>query len=67
MSSAPDLSTQIQSLANGPAEVSGDAGSVKQRSVSELIEADRYLASKAAMANPLKGLRFAKITPPGSV
>lgn len=66
MSTAPDLSTQIQSLANGPAEVSGDAGSVKQRSVSELIEADRYLASKTAMANPLKGLRFAKITPPGS-
>lgn len=66
MSAAPNLSSQIQSLANGPAEVSGDAGSVKQRSVSELIEADRYLASKAAMDNPLKGLRFAKITPPGS-
>ena len=67
MSAAPDLSSQIQSLANSPAEVSGDAGSVKQRSVSELIEADRYLASKAAMSNPLKGLRFAKIKPPGSV
>lgn len=67
MSTAPDLSSQIQSLANGPAEVSGDAGSVKQRPISELIEADRYLASKAAMSDPLRGLRFAKITPPGSV
>jgi len=67
LSAAPDLSSQIQSLANSPAEVSGDAGSVKQRPVSELIEADRYLASKAAIANPLKGLRFAKIKPPGSV
>ena len=62
-----DLSTNIENAATSPAEASVDGTTVKQRPLSEMIEADRYLASKAAMANPMRGLRFSKITPPGSV
>ena len=38
--------------AAGPAEVSGDAGSMKQHSPRDQIEADRYLNSKQAALPP---------------
>jgi len=61
-----DLSPNIQTAASSPAEASVDGTTVKQRPISELIEADRYLASKTAASNKFRGLRFNTITPPGS-
>lgn len=49
----------------GPAEVSGDAGSVKQHSLSDLIAADKYLAARCATTKARRGLRFTKLVPPG--
>lgn len=63
-----DLSETIKTAAEGPAEASGDQGSAKQHNLKDLIEVDRYLASKnAAKNNKRLGLRMMKISPPGSV
>lgn len=50
----------------GPAEVSGDAGSVKQHSLGDLIEADKYLAAKCASRTARRGLRVTKLIPSGT-
>jgi len=63
---AGDLEQTIRDNAQGPAEVSGDAGTVKQHSLKEQIEADRYLASKAAVNKTKRGLKFNKLVPPGA-
>ena len=63
---ADELDDTIRSNAQGPAKVAGDAGSVEQHSVSEQIEADRYLAAKQAAKAKRRGLRFNKIVPPGA-
>ena len=39
---------------------------MRQHSLKDQIEADRYLASKEAMASKSPGVRFAKILPPGT-
>jgi hypothetical protein len=51
----------------GPKKVASDAGSVEQHPLADLIEADRYQASKAAAANPSRGLRISRMIPPGTV
>lgn len=51
----------------GPLKVSGDAGSVEQRSVSELIEAANYLAARCAASRGGTGLRLTRIIPDGAV
>ena len=53
----------------GPLKVSGDAGSVEQRSVSELIQAANYLAGVCAArsGNGARGLRFSRMIPDGTV
>ena len=52
-----------------PQQVSSDAGSVTQRSVSELIQAANYLASRCAAqsGNGGMGLRFTRLVPDGAV
>lgn len=45
---ADELDVTIRENAQGPAKVSGDAGSVEQHSLADQIAADRYLQSKAA-------------------
>lgn len=60
-----------------PSAVTVDGQSVQQRSVDELIAADRYAASKAAAsavstetgkkASAFRFLRFGKAQPPGAV
>lgn len=60
-----NLDDTIRQNAQGPAKVAGDAGSVEQHPLSELIEADRYLASKESVRQPKRGLRFSKLVPPG--
>lgn len=60
-----DLEQTIRENASGPARVQGDAGSVEQHSLTEQIEADRYLASKQAATKGL-GVRMVKVVPPGA-
>jgi hypothetical protein len=60
------LSDTIRDNAQGPAEVSGDSGSMKQHSLRDQIEADRYLNSKAASRRRNRGLNVAKMSPPGA-
>jgi len=62
----PDLSDQIEEDAAKPSSASNDMGSVTKRPLSELIEADKYLASKAAASKAHKGLTFSKLIPPGA-
>lgn len=61
-----DLDDTIKQNAEGPAKVTGDAGSVEQHSLKDQIEADRYLASKDAAKKKNRGLRFSKLVPPGA-
>ncbi len=63
---AENLEDNIRENAQGPAKVNGDAGSVEQHKLSEQIAADKHLASKEAVTQPKRGLRFNKLIPPGA-
>jgi hypothetical protein len=63
---ADDLKDEIRDNAQGPAKVTGDAGSVEQHKLTEQIAADKHLASKEAVATPKRGLRFNSLVPPGA-
>lgn len=60
-----DLDQTIRENAQGPAEAHGDSGGVKQHSLQDQIEADRFLASKRAVNSKSRGIRFTKISLPG--
>lgn len=60
------LDQTIRDNAQGPAEAHGDSGGVKQHPLKDQIEADRFLASKAAVKSKGRGVRFSKIAPPGA-
>ncbi len=61
-----DLDDTIRENASGPAKAAGDAGSVEQHKLTDQIEADRYLASKAAAKSKRRGLVLNKFVPPGA-
>jgi hypothetical protein len=63
---ADELDDTIRQNAQGPAKVTGDAGSVEQHPLPDQIEADRYLASKEAAESKKRGLRLNKLVPPGA-
>ena len=58
--------TTIRENAAGPAEVSGDSGSMRQHSPRDQIEVDRYLNSKQAARSSGLGIRVSKLIPPGA-
>ena len=62
---AKELDETIQENAQGPAEVSGDSGSMKQHPLKDQIEADRYLKSRQASQGSGLGVRVSKLVPPG--
>ena len=64
-----ELASKIDTVAQGPKRVRTDAGEVESQSLADMIEADKYLASRNATAagNTHRGLRFNKLIPPGSV
>lgn len=66
---ADAISEKLATIATtGVSEVSGDAGSTKLYSLTEMIAAEKYLRAKSAAANsPRGGLRFVKLIPPGAV
>lgn len=61
-----DLDDTIRDNAQGPAKASGDSGSMEQHKLTDQIEADRYLASKAAAKSKRRGLTLNKFIPPGA-
>ncbi len=61
-----ELKDKIQENASGPKRARGDSGEIEQHDLKDQIEADRYLASKAAAKNKTLGIRFAKLVPPGA-
>jgi len=63
-----DLTEAIASAASAPKVFQSDGTRAEQHSLRDLIEADRYLAAKAAAsASPGLGIRFVKIVAPGAV
>ena len=60
-----DLTDTIRENASGPKSAKGDSISLEQHSLTEQIEADRYLSSKQAAKTKNLGLRLTKIVPPG--
>ncbi|MCC6578919.1 MAG: hypothetical protein IT440_00635 [Phycisphaeraceae bacterium] len=61
------LDNAIKTSAEGPAKASGDAGSVEQHKLPDQIAADKYLASKKASRARGLGVKFAKLSPGGTV
>ena len=59
------LDQTIRDNAAGPSAASVDGNSVTQHNVRDQIEADRYLANKAAARKGL-GVRMVKVVPPGA-
>ena len=53
--------------ATGPQSAQADGVEVRQHSIADQIEADKYLASRKVAANPAKAFSRAKIVPPGTV
>jgi hypothetical protein len=62
-----NLQEVILESATNPKRVQGDAGSVEQHSLQDLIAAARFLESKKAMQGRGLGLRFTKLSPDGTV
>jgi hypothetical protein len=63
---ADELEDTIRENAQGPAEAHGDAGGMKQHSLPDQIEADRYLESKKAARRKGLGVALKKLVPPGT-
>ena len=63
---AKELTDSIRENAQGPAEVSGDSGSMKQHPLKDQVEVDRYLSSRDASRSRKRGLNLAKLSPPGA-
>lgn len=61
-----DLSEQIENNAAQPKKVTIQGNSAEQHSLQDQIEADKYLASKAAAQSSNLGLRRKKISYPGA-
>jgi hypothetical protein len=67
ISSVTGIEKVLLETVSGPKKVSGDAGSVEQHSISDLIEADKYLSSKEAAKGRGIGIKLSKIEPDGTL
>jgi hypothetical protein len=63
---ADDIEQTLRDNAQGPAEARDDAGGMKQHSLRDQIEVDRYLNSKKAARAKNCGVRITKLVPPGA-
>lgn len=63
---ADDLEHTIRDNAQGPAQAHGDSGGMRQHSLKDQIETDRYLSAKNAVRTRRKGLRLTRLLPPGT-
>lgn len=57
---------EVADAAKTPKRVTGDEGTVEERSVQELIDADRFACAKEAATAVPYGLRIARIRFPGT-
>lgn len=62
-----EIDNSVKQNATGPRKASGDSGSVEQHSLQDQIAADKYLESKKASRTKGLGVKFAKISPGGTV
>lgn len=60
-----DLSADITTAATSPKSVQNGDQKVESRPLSELIEADKYLAGKTAVASSPRVI-FNRLVPPGA-
>ena len=63
---ATTIEQAIEDAATGPRKAKVDGVEVEQHPIKDLIEADQYLATKAAAANRGLGIRISKMVPPGA-
>ena len=63
---ADDLSTNIQTNAQGPRKAAGDSGSMEQHSLTDQIAADKYLESKKASRASGLGIKLVHISQGGA-
>ncbi len=56
----------VEDAATKPAQVTTDEGTVRSRSVAELIDADAYAKKKAELASPPHGILQVLIRPRGT-
>jgi len=62
-----DLESTIADAAENPLRVVGDLGTVEERSIDELIKADKYLAGKTAKTAGKKGFSISVFRAPDAV
>lgn len=55
----------IEDMANTPKRVTTDEGTVVERSIQELIDAEHHEAAKEVPDSPLHGLRISRCKPAG--
>jgi hypothetical protein len=60
-----ELEQKIKENASGPKSAESDGQKVEQHSISDQIEADRYLNSKAAVKKAGSGLKISKMSASG--
>lgn len=60
------LDDQIRKNASGPKAAEVDGQKVEQHSLSDMIKADGYLASKRAMKSRASGLKLTKMSHSGA-
>ncbi len=63
---ATALEDEIQAAAEGPAQVTVGGNTTKGQPIRDLIEADRHLASNAAVRSNRRGIHLTKIRASGA-
>ena len=66
MTETPNLTEVIQRNASGPKSAQVDGQRVEQHALSDIIQADKYLASKKAAKSRTGGLKFTKLSHSGA-
>lgn len=61
-----EVSNKLAEAAVGPKRVRTDAGEVEAHDLTQIVEADKYLAAKAAVQGKHRGLRINRLLPPGT-
>jgi hypothetical protein len=62
-----DLREEIEAAATTPQNVASDGTQVANRSIAEMIEADKYLKQQASAARGGLGIGINVIRPPGRI
>lgn len=63
----PTAAIDVEALATGPASITIDGVSVTQRSIDDVIKADRHAAAKRAANSNAFGVAFRRVNPGSAV